>query len=103
MRDLYRCPGSIRDAIDKSLTWDSVFVADEDVPAMLKAGWHESIAAASVAPTSAPQEVEVPQFVPSDDAPPTRDELERKARDMGLKFDGRTSDRKLAAMIADAL
>jgi hypothetical protein len=41
--------------------------------------------------------------VPADDAPPTRAELEAKAAEMGLKFDGRTSDRKLAQAIADAL
>lgn len=39
---------------------------------------------------------------PVSDAPPTRDELEEKARDLGIKFDGRTSDKKLAAAIADA-
>lgn len=32
-------------------------------------------------------------------APPTRDELERKATELGIKFDGRTSDKKLSAAI----
>lgn len=39
----------------------------------------------------------------SDDAPPTRSELEEKGRELGLKFDGRTSDKKLFAMIEEAL
>lgn len=41
--------------------------------------------------------------VPSDDAPPTRAELETQAKELGLKFDRRTSDRKLGRMIDDAL
>jgi hypothetical protein len=34
-----------------------------------------------------------------DDAPPTRAELEAKATQLALKFDGRTSDKKLAHLI----
>lgn len=41
--------------------------------------------------------------VPADDAPPTRQEMEQKAKELGLKFDGRTSDRKLGDLIAKAL
>lgn len=37
------------------------------------------------------------------DAPPTRDELERKAAELKIKFDGRTSDKKLSAAIEAAL
>ena len=36
-------------------------------------------------------------------SPPTRAELEQKARELGLKFDGRTTDKRLGAMIAAAL
>lgn len=43
------------------------------------------------------------QAVPADDAQPTREELEAKATELGLKFDGRTSDRKLGALISEAL
>lgn len=38
-----------------------------------------------------------------DDSPPTRAELEDKARELGIDFDGRTSDRKLGERIAAAL
>lgn len=38
-----------------------------------------------------------------DDSPPTREELETKAKELGIKFDGRTGDAKLAAKIAEAL
>ena len=34
---------------------------------------------------------------------PTREELETKATELGLKFDGRTSDKKLTKLIAEAL
>jgi hypothetical protein len=35
--------------------------------------------------------------------PPTRSELETKATELGLTFDGRTSDAKLSKMISDAI
>jgi hypothetical protein len=37
------------------------------------------------------------------DGPPTRAELEQKATELALKFDGRTSDAKLGKMIEEAL
>lgn len=37
------------------------------------------------------------------DAPATREELEAKATELGIKFDGRTTDRKLAEAISKAL
>jgi hypothetical protein len=36
---------------------------------------------------------------PEDDAAPTREELEAKAQELGIKFDGRTSDKKLNSLI----
>jgi hypothetical protein len=38
-----------------------------------------------------------------DNAPPTREELEAKATELGIKFDGRYSDKKIAQMIDEAL
>lgn len=35
--------------------------------------------------------------------PPTRAELEAKAKDLGIKFDGRTTDKKLGEQIAEKL
>jgi ribosomal protein L32E len=46
--------------------------------------------------------VEVTEVVESD-APPTREEMSIKARELGIKFDGRTSDKKLSSLIATAL
>jgi hypothetical protein len=41
--------------------------------------------------------------VPDDDAPPTRAELEQKAAELGVKFDGRTTDGALLRRINAAM
>lgn len=77
--------------------------SDEELDSAISLGWslttdaaveHEAqrkmIAALPLAP-------DVPM-----DAPPTRDELERKAAELGIAFDGRTTDAKLAGKIASA-
>lgn len=51
----------------------------------------------------APAEKPAAEPVPDDDAPPTRAELEQKARELGIKFDGRWGDKRLADAIADKL
>lgn len=38
-----------------------------------------------------------------EDAPPTRAELETKAKELGIRFDGRTRDKKLGQLIQDRL
>lgn len=40
---------------------------------------------------------------PEDDAAPTREELEAKATELGIRFDGRTKDKKLGQLIQDRL
>ena len=40
---------------------------------------------------------------PDENAPPTRKELEAKATELGIPFNGRTSDKKLSGLIATAL
>lgn len=49
------------------------------------------------------QAVEVVDTVPEDDAPPIREELEAKAKELGIRFDGRTGDKKLGQLIQDRL
>ncbi len=39
----------------------------------------------------------------NDDAEPTRAELEAKATELGIRFDGRTKDKKLGQLIQDRL
>lgn len=38
-----------------------------------------------------------------ENAPPTREELETKATELGIPFNGRTTDKKLSGLIATAL
>jgi hypothetical protein len=45
----------------------------------------------------------VVEVAPVDESPPTRDEMEFKARELGIKFDGRTKDKKLNTLIVNAL
>ena len=47
--------------------------------------------------------VETVDTVPDDDAAPTRAELEAKATELGIRFDGRTKDKKLGQLIQDRL
>jgi hypothetical protein len=41
--------------------------------------------------------------VPEEDAPPSREELETKATELGIKFDKRTTDKRLLDKITEAL
>lgn len=80
--------------------FDTLLVeGEEQQQAAISGGWFESVPEAlapKVEPVAEPE-------IPSDDAGPTREELEAKATELGLKFDGRTSDRKLGALISEAL
>ena len=49
------------------------------------------------------QAVEAVDTAPDDDAAPTREELEAKATELGIRFDGRTKDKKLGQLIQDRL
>ena len=50
-----------------------------------------------------PSRIDAPIIQAQDDAPPTRTELEAKATELGIKFDGRTKDKKLGQLIQDRL
>jgi hypothetical protein len=52
---------------------------------------------------AAAKAAEVQAIVPDDDALPTREELEAKATELGIRFDGRTKDKKLGQLIQDRL
>lgn len=45
----------------------------------------------------------VDAVVIDENAPPTREELETKATELGIPFNGRTTDKKLSGLIATAL
>ena len=67
--------------------------------ALIAKGWFPSYEEA-VAGKAAPKVVEQPIDEVSG---PTRDELESKAKELGVSFNARTSDKKLAERIAVAL
>lgn len=73
---------------------------DDELAAALAAGWHESTPAAVEA--AAPKPAREPGLEVST-AAPTRAELEQKAAEMGIKFDGRWGDKRLADAIAAKL
>lgn len=89
---LYR-PGTQDVLHGHSVDWQ--IVDGHEVEQALADGWFRT-------PTEAGESVKVapaPEPVPADDAPVTRAELEQKARELSIKFDGRTTDKKLRDMI----
>jgi hypothetical protein len=51
----------------------------------------------------AEQAAQVEAKVPEENAAPTREELEAKATELGIKFDGRTTDKRLLDKITASL
>lgn len=90
---VFKCPGSIQ--WYDGISYDYQMVPDGDVPE----GWFATVFEAH----DAVNKIEQPTEAPKESDPPTRSELEQKATELGLKFDGRTSDKKLATMIQEAL
>ena len=93
-KGLYRQPGA---DVQTDSGWCAYMVVNdaEQLAAALADGWHDNSPAAAEA-AKAP-------VVADDNAPPTRAELEQKAAELGLKVDGRWSDKKLSDTIAAAL
>lgn len=76
----------------------------EELAEKLKNGWFENLEAAIAERTAVSEHKKaVSEPVPDDFAPPTRQELETKATELGIKFDGRFSDKKIAQLIDEAL
>lgn len=111
---VYRCPGA--QFGPNGTTYDAIGVEDDaQLCAALAQGWSKSLVEAVAIYLGAPDE-SVADSVPDVDAaeaeeksagdeiaPPTREELEQKANELGIKFDGRTTDRKLLEKIEEAL
>ena len=89
----------------KGGTYDYEWVqTPEEQEKLLKEGWFESLEAAINPPKStAPNEKSTPEPVVDDNSPPSREELEAKAAELGIKVDGRHSDKKIAQLIDEAL
>lgn len=109
-RMLYRAPGA---ALIDGLYFDTLIVQDQDdQDAALSAGWslttpealqakaEREAAAAAAQEQSA--EAAASQALADDTRPPSREELEQMATQLGLPFSARVSDKKLAAMVKAA-
>lgn len=128
---IYRSPGQQRKPGGGTYNFDSA-QTQEELDAKLAAGWFassaEAIAAAgdnaggfqkpkpkwAIKPTKKKKaakpldwrdQVKQPHEPEpiSDDSAPTRAELEAKATELGIRFDGRTKDKKLGQLIEDRL
>lgn len=103
---LYKVPGPHS---GPCFTYAYAGASDQKAYDALKAqGWHDSLPEAVSPPVVEPVAPEVASPEPAvepvaDDAPVTRAELEAKANELGVKFDGRTSDAKLLAKIDAAI
>lgn len=109
---IYRVPGPHSDgavhASGNRITYDVRQVAAWNCPD----GWHRSIeeaadAAFGAAPVAAPSassvDVTADTERPVDDSPPTREELEAKAAELGVKVDKRWGDKRLMQEVVKAL
>lgn len=101
---LFRWPAQLRDAAHlQDGKYDTRTVDGQDgLSAALAEGWFETAATARAAGEGSAKAVGEAASQ-ADNAPATRAELEAKATELALKFDGRTSDRKLRDLIAATL
>ena len=102
---VYRSPGPHFGPNGK--TYDCKGVLEDDLQKALDAGWNESfLSALGLSETGAAPEdaaIQHPDSESAENAPPSRSELEAKADELGIKYDGRTTDRKLYDRITEAL
>jgi hypothetical protein len=98
---VYRCPGAHFGPI--GTTYESTVANDEkEFSNLLANGWSESLIKAVdtfLSPAKLVEDLEES----ADNSPITRDELELKAREIGVKFDGRTTDALLLKRIENAI
>ena len=102
---LYKVPGP--HALPKSggVTYRYIGCADEqEFERLSDLGWHVSIDAASgkVDADKVLEAAEALEAVTDDVSPSARDELEQRAKALGVSFNARTKDETLIARIAEA-
>jgi hypothetical protein len=100
---LYQCPGTWS---GDGFTFGGRVANDQgEFDAAIVDGWHPTVPQAVEAWRS-PVQAPVPAAsasVPDDDAPPTREELEAKATELGITVHHKHSDSTLMKKIEDAL
>jgi len=97
---VYRSPGPHRGPFGKSFDCRGV-KSQEEMDAKLAVGWFRTLAEA-INPEIKTVTVEAaePELTHEEEhRPPTRAELEQKATELGIKFDGRTGDKRLLILI----
>lgn len=104
---LYKCPGS--HAIHGG-KFDYTIVDESEIKATIAAGWFlttteakEAHDTAQAAEKMKAEKAETKAAKVAETAPPTREELLTKAEELGIKADGRWSDKRLSDEIAAAL
>lgn len=98
---VYRCPGA--NFGPTGTTYGSVVAEDsKELEKLLADGWSESLITAVDAFLN-PSKFVDDSTESVDDSPVTREELELKARELGIKFDGRTTDALLLKRIEEAI
>lgn len=85
---IYRSGADVIDGVKATCR----IVADKDIAAYLAEGWVKTL---NEVPTVAEN------VIPEKEVP-SREAMEIQAKALGLKFDGRTGDKKLSAMIEEA-
>ena len=100
---VYRSPGPHRGPFGKSFDCCGV-KSQEEMDAKLASGWFRTLADAVNPETKAVNAIKTkpadPELIQEEEyRPPTRAELEQKATELGIKFDGRTGDRRLLMLI----
>lgn len=96
---LFKCPGDQSLSGGKSYGYKAVKSEDDAVAAIID-GWFPTVPEAIEGKLD---EYDAKQAEVADTDAATREELETKAKELGLKFDGRTSDAKLGNAIAAKL
>lgn len=101
---MYRVPGPHKKP--RGGTYKTTGAADKaEFDELLKKGWfpsYEEAAAGKIAGKII-EAAEAFEDAVDEVSAPTRDELETKAKELGISFNARTSDKKLAERIAEAL
>ena len=101
---LYKTPGPHKKP--RGGTYKTTGAADKaEFDELLKKGWfpsYEEAAAGKIAGKII-EAAEAFEDAVDEVSAPTRDELETKAKELGVSFNARTSDKKLAERIAEAL
>lgn len=98
---IFKCPG--RHYL-KGGGYDYKDVKEGDLQTLLAAGWHTTLADAIQARDGVKKPaVEAVEPEANEETQPTREELEIKAKELGLQYHHRTGDAKLLAMINEAL